>query len=203
MRFRRGALVERRRCLTTSVLGASRRPVCARRWPPRSSGSSRRPRRQPRLVKRRVSLRRQSTVLPRIWSSDDARLAGRHADVACDGSRLPCFSPLTYRLPLSAEWPRKVRVGANSPELVANHGFRDVDRHVLATVVHGDGVAHHVGEDGCSKRDQVLMTFLSPAAFICNRRGSRRRGSTKGPFFKLLLTVYSLTRSGATSCDGG
>jgi hypothetical protein len=37
-------------------------------------------------------------------------------------------------------------------------------------------------------RDQVFTTFFSPAAFIAAIR-PRRRGSTKGPFFKLLLTV--------------
>ena len=72
-------------------------------------------------------------------------------------------------------------------QLVADHGFRNVYRHVLAAIVHGDGVTHHSGKM-VLERDQVFTTFFSPAAFIFSIR-SRRRGSTKGPFFKLLLTI--------------
>src|SRR5690606_1697917 len=48
-------------------------------------------------------------------------------------------------------------------ELVADHRLGDIHRHVLATVVHGDGVAHHVGEDRAAARpglDDPLLALL-------------------------------------------
>src|SRR5271156_3792519 len=38
--------------------------------------------------------------------------------------------------------------GGELAQLVANHGLGHVDRHVTTAVVHGDGVAHHVRNDG-------------------------------------------------------
>ena len=45
-------------------------------------------------------------------------------------------------------------------ELVTDHGFGNVYGHVLATIVHGNGVTHHVGEDGrgaLPRLDDVLF----------------------------------------------
>src|SRR5947199_561597 len=45
-------------------------------------------------------------------------------------------------------------------ELVADHGLGDVDRHVLAAVVDGDGVADHVGDDRGAARPRLDDALL-------------------------------------------
>src|SRR3954452_12739248 len=45
-----------------------------------------------------------------------------------------------------AEGPRRAELA----QLVTDHRLRDVDRHVLATVVHSDRVTNHVGDDGAA-----------------------------------------------------
>ena len=65
--------------------------------------------------------------------------------------------------------PRKVRVGANSPELVADHVLGDVDRDELLPVVHGDRVPDHLGHHGRSARPGL------------DRPSCRRRGSSPPP----------------------
>ncbi len=47
-------------------------------------------------------------------------------------------------------------------KLVPDHGFGDVDGHMLAAVVNGDGVTDHVGDDRRAARprlDDPLLAF--------------------------------------------
>ena len=54
---------------------------------------------------------------------------------------------------------------ARTRQLVADHGLRDEHRHVLAAVVHRDGVASISGTI-VERRDQVFTTRLSPRLFV-------------------------------------
>src|SRR3954453_16448060 len=45
-------------------------------------------------------------------------------------------------------------------ELVTDHRLRDVDGHVLAPVVHGDGVAHHLRDDRGAARPRLDDALL-------------------------------------------
>src|SRR5436190_10221230 len=47
-------------------------------------------------------------------------------------------------------------------ELVADHGLGDIDGHVLAAVVDGDGVADHVGDDRRAPRPRLDDALLVP-----------------------------------------
>ena len=69
-------------------------------------------------------------------------------------------------------------------QLVTDHIFGDVNGHMLAAVVHGEGVAHKVGENRGGAAPGFSTRF-SPAAFISCTRFSRT-GRTYGPFLTLL-----------------
>jgi hypothetical protein len=49
---------------------------------------------------------------------------------------------------LVPEWPRKVRVGSELTQLVADHVLGDIHRNVAAAVVDGDRVTDEGREDG-------------------------------------------------------
>src|SRR5882724_13606825 len=51
-------------------------------------------------------------------------------------------------------------------QLVTHHRLGDVDRHVLAPVVHGNGVAHHVGDDRGAARPGLDHALLVPAVEV-------------------------------------
>ncbi len=57
--------------------------------------------------------------------------------------------------------------GSELAQLVADHFFSDIDRHMLSAVVDGNRVADHFREDGRGA-DQVLMTFFSFFSFIAS-----------------------------------
>src|SRR5262249_16336003 len=69
----------------------------------------------------------------------------RAFSLGCPSSPRPLRLPLLGRAStgMGPEGPR----GSELAELVADHRLGDVDGHVLAAVVDGDGVAHHVGDD--------------------------------------------------------
>src|SRR5947199_6076235 len=72
---------------------------------------------------------------------------------------MPChrLTPTCSRLAgVEAERPGKGELS----ELVADHGLGDVDRHVLAAVVDGDGVADHVGDDRGAARPRLDDALL-------------------------------------------
>src|SRR5205814_1535850 len=93
----------------------------------------------------------------------------------------------------SPAWPRKVRVGANSPSLwpticsVMNTGtcLRPSWTAIVCPTISGKIV---------EARDQVRIIRFSPEAFICSIRPISR-SSTKGPFLELLLNSVSYERS--------
>src|SRR5207237_2328027 len=117
-------------------------------------------------------------------------LAGRHAHPAGDCLDLLALSGghqvlLTSAL-RSPEWPRKVRVGANSPSLcpticsVTNTGtcLRPSWTAIVCPTISGKIV---------DARDQVRIIRFSLTAFIASIRLSSR-SSTYGPFFDDLDT---------------
>lgn len=70
---------------------------------------------------------------------------------------------------------------------MTNHGFGYIYRHVLAAIMHGDGVTHHFREDGAGTRpglDDVLA-----ARFIHRIDATEKARFHKRTFFKLLLTL--------------
>ena len=82
--------------------------------------------------------------------------------------------------------------GSELTQLVADHILLDIDGHVLAAVVDGDGVKM------VELRLQVLRTFFSFFAFISSTR-FRSSGATYGPFLMdlLILTCLLTSRCGA------
>ena len=56
--------------------------------------------------------------------------------------------------------------GREFTKLVTDHFFRNIDRNVLAAVMHGDGMTHHLGEM-VEARDHVLNTRCSFLSFSC------------------------------------
>ena len=64
-------------------------------------------------------------------------------------------------LPLLAGVVAEGRCGRELAQLVTHHGLGHVDGHVTAAVVHGDGCPTMSGMI-VDRRDQVLMTLLSP-----------------------------------------
>ena len=70
--------------------------------------------------------------------------------------------------------------GGELTQLVADHILLDIDGHVLAAVVNGDGVADEGGED-VELRLQVFRTFFSFLAFISSTR-FRSSGQHTGLF---------------------
>src|SRR3954454_22935035 len=88
-------------------------------------------------------------------------------------------------------WPRKVRVGANSPSLcptidsVTNTG---TCLRPSCTAIVWPSIAGTI----IDRRDHVLMTFLVPLSF-CASTFLIRWSSTKGPFFRLRgISTYLL-----------
>lgn len=89
--------------------------------------------------------------------------------------------------------------GGELAQLVTDHGLGNVNRHVLATVVHRDGVAHHFGEDGAGTGpglDDVL--FAGRVHLLDAIKKARLNERT---LLQTSAHYYSLTLS-ATSCDG-
>src|SRR5580704_7990118 len=74
-----------------------------------------------------------------LWRSR-ARVPGRSLVLVAVMSA-PCSPLLAGVVPEGA-------CGGELAQLVADHRLGDVDRHVSTAVVDGDGVAHHVGDDG-------------------------------------------------------
>src|SRR3954469_82038 len=80
-------------------------------------------------------------------------------------------------------WPRKVRVGANSPSLwptMASVTKTGTCLRPSCTAMVWPSIAGTIIE----RRDHVLMTFLVPLSF-CTSTFFIRWSSTKGPFFRL------------------
>src|SRR5207302_4891194 len=119
----------------------------------------------------------------------EPRLAGRHAHPAGDGLDLLALGGSHQVLLTSAlrspEWPRKVRVGANSPSLwpticsVTNTGtcLRPSWTAIVCPTISGKTV---------EVLDQVRTICFEPDEFISSIR-LKRRSSTNGPFFEDLL----------------
>src|SRR5262249_61388729 len=115
---------------------------------------------------------------------DEARLARGHPDVF----RLRSHQVFRFTSVLrSPEWARKVRVGANSPSLwpticsEMNTGtcLRPSWTAIVCPTISGKTV---------EERDHVRTICFEPEEFIAWIR-DRRRSSTNGPFFELLLTA--------------
>ena len=58
--------------------------------------------------------------------------------------------------------------GRELAELVADHFLGDVDGHMLAAVMHGDGVAHEIGEDGGRTRPGLNVGLSAGIVHICD-----------------------------------
>src|SRR5919206_1774797 len=121
---------------------------------------------------------------------DEAGLARRAADVLGlrpNGHGVVAHRTLTRSLPA---WPRKVRVGANSPSL-----WPTIDSEMKTgtclrpswTAIVWPTISGKIVE----ARDQVLIICLSPEEFIASMRASRR-SSTHGPFLEDLDIAYLL-----------
>src|SRR5918996_627957 len=93
--------------------------------------------------------RASSTCLPRMRSTTRLALNGETLTNFATALASNSSTPLLQRraslgvVPVGPERPR----GSELPELVPHHGLGDEHRHVLAAVVHGDGVADHLGDD--------------------------------------------------------
>src|SRR5687767_15497008 len=59
------------------------------------------------------------------------------------------------RPPRSTLFPYTTLFRSELTQLVAHHRFSDVDRDVLATVVHRDRVTDHLGDDGRTPRPRL------------------------------------------------
>src|SRR5919197_195508 len=131
---------------------------------------------------------------------DEPRLAGRHPhplghglDLLTLGGRHQVRFTSAFRSP---EWPRSVRVGANSPSLcpticsVTKTGtcLRPSWTAIVCPTISGKTV-----ED----RDQVLIICLLPDSFIAWIRPSSR-SSTNGPFLLDLLKVSPFDHAAKT-----
>src|SRR5207237_7525056 len=115
---------------------------------------------------------------------DETRLTRRHAHELRDclnvGAGSRHFFTCVFESP---EWPRKWRVGANSPSLwpticsEMNTGtcLRPSWTAIVCPTISGNTV---------DVRDQVRTICLEPEAFIASMR-LNRRSWTKGPFFEL------------------
>ena len=105
-------------------------------------------------------------------------------------------SRLISSSPVATAWPRNIRVGANSPSLWPTIDSEMNTGHVLAAVVHGDRVAHHLGEDRGGARpglDHLLVAGLVHAP-RCAPSGAPR---PTGPSWR------SGSSSGIPSCRAG
>src|SRR5438132_1152039 len=61
--------------------------------------------------------------------------------------------------------PERARDGELA-ELVADHGLADEHRHVLASVVHGDGVPHHLGDHRRPPRPRLDDPLVAPTVHL-------------------------------------
>src|SRR5207244_7864162 len=93
--------------------------------------------------------RASSTCRPRMRSTDRRIFRGEIRMYLAEALASICVALLERGAPFGV-----VPVGAEGPgqrelpQLVPDHGFGDEHRDVLAAVVHGDGVSHHLRNDG-------------------------------------------------------
>src|SRR5438105_9584421 len=82
-------------------------------------------------------------------------------------------------------------------QLVAYHVLGDVHRDVAATIMHANGVPHHIGRDGAGARPTLDKALLVPGVHPTNlifqvRVNVRSLFRRTGHFVSLLLTAYCL-----------
>src|SRR5688572_9997737 len=91
--------------------------------------------------------------------------------------------------------------GGELAQLVADHGLGDVDRHVLAAVVHRDGVPDHLGDDrgatGPGSDDPLLVAAVELVDLVGEMvvdEGALLQGTRhqRRPFFVRRRTMYLL-----------
>ena len=131
---------------------------------------------------------------------DDTRLTGRNADIACNCFSFHCFHPFLSLLALVGGMTLKGAGRGEFAQLVADHGFRNVYRHVLAAIVHGDGVTHHFREDGARARPGLHDVLLARRIHLLDTIKKAR--FNERTLLQTSTHYYSLTLC-ATSCDGG
>src|SRR5437763_6219981 len=133
--------------------------------------------------------RRERSMHEGIDSTEDARPAKVCSVIRGCGGRGAVIYPLILALSPPA-WPRKSRVGANSPSL-----WPTIDSETKTGTCLRPSCTAMVCPTISGKivdaRDQVLIICLSPEAFMASVRG-RERYSARGPFLDERLTGYLL-----------
>ena len=79
--------------------------------------------------------------------------------------------------------------GSEFAQLVTNHGFGNVNRYVLATIVNRNGVTNHFGEDGAGTRPGLYDVLY--ARFVHRLDAAEKARFHKGTLFQTSAHIYS------------